>query len=244
MDSFFVFGLKPVLETLTTRPEKVEKIYLAQGRTFDGYDTMQRVAHTHKISITTVPSSKLSTMIGEGNHQGVVILMRSFEYVDLDEFLDGLDINTNPCLVLLDELEDTHNVGAIIRSAVAAGASGVIIPKHRSAPINGTVYKTSAGLVDKIPIIKVVNTNVAIEKLKKAKVWVVGLDGKRGTNMWQQDFKMPMCIVVGNEEVGVREKTLEACDFVASIAMTSQAESLNASVATALVLYEWKRQNS
>lgn len=242
-DSFFIWGYNSCDETLNTKPEKIEKIYLQEGKSFDNIVKIKNLAAKYKVQITNIPSIKIKNMIGEVNHQGIVMLMRGFEYVELDTFLKDLNINNNPCVVILDEIEDTHNVGAIIRSSVAAGVSAVIIPKHRGAPINGTVYKTSAGLIDKIPIIKVSNINSAIDKLKQKKFWIFGLDGLNGKNMWEQDLKGPTCIIVGNEEIGIRAKTSEHCDFLLSIPMSKKAESLNASVSAALAIYEWKRQN-
>jgi 23S rRNA (guanosine2251-2'-O)-methyltransferase len=251
-DSFCVFGINAVTEAIETNPQKIEKLYIQTGKKNFSAEKYKTVLSKNKIALQMVDERKITSLVGPVNHQGVVVLMRDFEYVEMDEFLKTLKIENNPCLVLLDEIEDTHNVGAIIRSAVAAGVSGIIIPKHRGAPINGTVYKTSAGLVGKVPIIKVTNINTAIEKLKAKHIWVVGLDGENSTktndgtrsDMWNTDLKMPMCVVVGNEGEGVREKTKEHCDYLVSIPMSPLAESLNASVSAALLMYEWKRQNS
>ncbi len=257
-DSFCVFGINAVTEAIETNPQKIEKLYIQTGKKNFSAEKYKTVLSKNKIALQMVDERKITSLVGPVNHQGVVVLMRDFEYVEMDEFLKSLKIENNPCLVLLDEIEDTHNVGAIIRSAVAAGVSGIIIPKHRGAPINGTVYKTSAGLVGKVPIIKVTNINTAIEKLKAKHIWVVGLDGENTSkssndstrsdmcksDMWKTDLKMPMCVVVGNEGEGVREKTKEHCDYLVSIAMDTRAESLNASVSAALLMYEWKRQNS
>jgi 23S rRNA (guanosine2251-2'-O)-methyltransferase len=242
-ESFLIYGTHASLEAVRSNAQKVERVYIKETLSNQNLDEVKHIASKNKIPVMFVPGSKLDSMLGDVVHQGICVMMRGFEYVDLDNVIKNLDKNKPSLFVLLDEIEDPHNVGAIIRSAVAVGAEAVIVPKHRSAPINGTVYKTSAGLVDKIKISRVSNITVAIEKLKKNKVWVAGLAGEGKTSIWDQDLTGSVAVVVGNEGSGLHEKVREHCDFLLNIPMSSAAESLNASVSTAILMYEWKRQN-
>ena len=143
----------------------------------------------------------------------------------------------------MDELEDPHNVGAIIRSAAGFGASAILLAKHRQSPITGVVTKASAGTIDRVPLVRIGNINDAIVKLKEKGFWILGLDGDGDQSLFEIDMKMPVCIVVGGEGKGIREKTLDNCDIKVRIPMENKVESFNASVSAALVLYEWRKQN-
>jgi 23S rRNA (guanosine2251-2'-O)-methyltransferase len=147
----------------------------------------------------------------------------------------------HPCFVLLDELHDPHNVGAIIRSAAAFGASAILMPEHNQSPITGTVIKTSAGMVFRIPIVKIGNVNQTVRLLKEKHMWSYGLVMDGDTTLQKAEFDSPTLIIVGNESDGIREKTLELCDVKLTIPMDPNCESLNASVAASVVLYEWSR---
>jgi 23S rRNA (guanosine2251-2'-O)-methyltransferase len=242
-EAFLIYGTHACLEAMRNNADKVERVYVKETLANDAIKEIKALATKHKVPVLFVQGNKLEGMVGDVVHQGLVLMMRSFVYEDLDNFLKNRDQNKNMLFVLMDEIEDPHNVGAIIRSAVAAGADAIIVPKHRNAPINGTVYKTSAGLVDKIPIIRTSNINTAIEKLKKNHIWIAGLAGESTTNMWDQDLTGSIGIVVGNEGEGIHVKTREHCDYLLRIPMSEKAESLNASVSAALLMYEWKRQN-
>ncbi len=240
-ESFWVYGSHAVLEALETSPLKIEKLLVKDRYSGESIDKIKFLTSKHKIPLQFVPVTKIDQLVGDVVHQGIIALMRSFEYQDLDKILK--DAPNNSLFILMDEIEDPHNVGAIIRSAVAVGARAVIVPKHRNAPINGTVYKTSAGLVDKIDICRVSNIGLAIEKLKKSHIWVGGLAGESEKTIWDQDMTGGFAIVVGNEGAGLHEKVRENCDFLLKIPMNREAESLNASVSAALAMFEWKRQN-
>lgn len=243
-ENIYIYGRRPVEEALLTDPKKVEKIFFRENINIGDLDKITTLASKHKIPFLRIPQVKINQLAGNVNDQGVVALLSGARYVELEEWLKGIDTSKNPSVLLLDEIEDPQNVGAILRSAAAGGASGVIVGKHRQAPISGAVYKASAGQAARIPIIRVGNINDAVGKLKAAGFWIVGLAGAASKSLWEQDFKMPTVIIVGSEGEGIRAKTLEACDFPVHIPMRNGVESLNASVAAGLVLYEWLRQNS
>lgn len=250
--SFNIYGIHVIEEAIKNNLSKIEKVYFDEylikkannTKLLDLYLNIKRL----KISNTLTDRKKIEIMAGkDNNHQGVVAIMRSFDYIDLDKFLQNIKDKKNPCIIILDNIEDTHNIGAIIRTAVAGQVSGVILHKHSGAPINATVYKTSAGMVEHIPIIKVNNINSTIEKLKDnkyIKFWIYGLDMNSNTNIWQADYNTPTAFVIGNEENGISQKTNEHCDMIVNIPMDKQTESLNASVSAGIVIYEWKRQNT
>ncbi len=191
-----------------------------------------------------VTQAEIENLVGRGaNHQGVCAVIREeMLYTSYDELLKNIRNEKRVLLLLLDELEDPHNVGAIIRSAVAFGAKGVILPEHRAAHITDTVIKTSSGMNFAIPIVKVTNVNLTIEKLKEERFWVYGLGMEGATELPKTEYDEKSLLIIGSEGKGVREKTKELCDFTIAIPMEKICESLNASVACAVALYEWKRQ--
>ena len=171
------------------------------------------------------------------NHQGVMVEAESFKYKDLK------DIDKYQRLIILDQIEDPHNLGAIIRSAESFGFDGVIIPERRSASVSPIVYKTSAGAINNINIIMVKNTNRAIEEIKEAGFWVYGLAGEASSPIDQVDLKGKVCLIVGNEGKGLSRLVRENCDILINIPMKGFVNSLNASVASAIAMYEVLRQN-
>ena len=250
-DSFYIYGKKPVEEQLMRNPENVMRIFISDkmAKKDGGFQELRAFAKDHRIPINPVTKIKIQDYVGDVNDQGVVALLRRPEYTEFDVWEETLDMETMPGVVVLDHIEDMHNFGAIIRSAAAAGIAGVIVPKDRQAPINGIAYKTSAGALVKIPIVRVSNINQVIEKLKKKKFWVAAIDmadenSKDNSDLYAQTFDTPMAFVLGGEGKGVSEKTREHADFIISIPMENDIESLNVSVAGAVVMYEWKRQIS
>ena len=163
--------------------------------------------------------------------------------VFLDEFAKGLKINNNTALVLLDEIQDPHNVGAIIRSAAAFGISGVLIPEHNQAPITGAVVKVSAGMAFRIPLVAIGNINNTIRDLKKRGFWVYGLDGSSKKSISGESFDAPTIFILGNEAKGIRQKTRELCDALVSIPIDSKCESLNVAASAAVALYAWSAKH-
>jgi len=237
-----VFGRNPVEELLLHDPDKVEKIYL-RDNAGGGLGKIIALASENRIPLQRVPGKKLFELAGAVNDQGVVAQVSMVSYMELEDWLLQVSVATNPVVLVMDEIEDVSNFGAILRTAAAAGVQAVIVPKHRQAPVNATVFKTSAGTAGRIPIIRVTNTNQSLQKLKDAGFWVAGLDQHAETPLWKQNLILPLAVIVGSEGKGIRRKTLEHCDFTVSLPMANRVESLNASVSAALLCYEIVRQH-
>lgn len=238
----FIYGRNPVEELLQNRADQVEKIYINKKLNKQSFSTILSLASSNRVPVVDVPGSKLYELVGRVNDQGVVAAISQIQYEEFEEWLERIDPDQNTGILLLDEIEDPHNFGAILRTAAASGMDAVIVPKHRQAPVSAAVYKTSAGTAGRIPIVRAVNLNQAILKLKENKFWIAGLDMDGDSLLWEQKFDVPMAFVIGNEGRGMRQKTGEHCDFLLSIPMYNGVESLNASVSAALVCYEWRRQ--
>lgn len=243
-NSLYIYGKGSVGESLKSSPKNIKQIYLKEGAQGRDFDTLTGLAKKNKIPVHQISKAKMQDYIGDMNSQGIIAELVGFQYADLNDWLAKIDIESSPAVVVLDHVEDPHNFGAIIRSAVAAGASGIIVAKDNQAPVNGTVFKTSAGLVPKIPIIQVSNIIYAMESLKKAEFWLHGLHMDAEENIWTADMNGAIAFVIGGEGKGISKLVHEKCDFIISIPMEDEIDSLNVSVATALILYEWKRKNS
>lgn len=242
--SFYIYGRKPVEEALLHDPENIASVTVCDTVKSEVFSELKKYVKKHKIPFQTAQKNKIEAMVGDVNDQGVVAELKEFKGLDIHDWLQDIDIEKNPLVFILDEMEDPHNVGAVIRVAAASGASGVILSRHRQAPVNGTVFKTSAGNITKVPIIIVSNINDAMKKLKDAKFWVVGLDSEKGKNLWEEEYDTPMAFVIGNEGKGMRDSVIKNCDYTIQIPMEREVESLNASVSAAVIAYEWKRKNS
>lgn len=240
--NIFIYGRNPVQEALENEAERIEKIFVRDSLHDHQISTIFDLASSHRIPISHVPGSKLYDLVGSVNDQGVVALMSAVSYQDFGSWINEIDTSTYPAVLLLDEIEDPGNFGAILRTAAAAGISAVLVPKHRQAPVNATVYKTSAGTAGRIPIVRAGNLNQAIMKLKDAGFWIGGLDTEGDRELWSLEVDRPLAFVIGNEGSGIRQKTLEHCDYHFRIDMENNVESLNASVSAALLCYEWKRK--
>lgn len=240
--NIYIYGRNPVNEALKNEPERVEKVFLRQSVKDRDVQQILTLSSNNRIPVSHVPGSKLYGLVGSVNDQGVVALMSAIEYLDFEPWLEELDTSTYPGILLMDELEDPQNVGAILRTAAAAGIDAVLVPKHRQAPINATVFKTSAGTAGRIPIVRVGNLNQSILKLKDAGFWIGGLDQSGETELWELQVDRPLAFVIGSEDSGIRQKTLEHCDYSFRIPMQNNVESLNASVSAALMCYEWRRK--
>lgn len=240
--NIYIYGKNPISEALNSEPERIDKIFVRNSLKDANLSDIFTLASNNRIPISHVPGAKLYELVGNVNDQGVVALMSAVEYMDFGQWLSGIDLETYPGILLLDEIEDPHNLGAILRTAAAAGISAVLVPKHRQAPINATVYKTSAGTAGKIPIVRVGNLNQCIMELKDIGFWIAGLDIDGNQTLWELEVDRPLAFVIGNEGSGIRQKTLEHCDYRITIPMYNNVESLNASVSAALVSYEWRRK--
>lgn len=240
--NIYIYGRNPIQEALTTEPERVEKIFVRDSLHDSQLTNIFDLASQHRIPISHVPGSKLYDLVGKVNDQGVVALMSKVSYQDFGSWLDSIDTSIYPAVLLLDEIEDPGNLGAMLRTAAAAGISAVLVPKHRQAPVNATVYKTSAGTAGRIPIVRVGNLNQAIMKLKDEGFWIGGLDMDGDQELWDLEVDRPLAFVIGNEGSGISQRTLEHCDYHFKIPMENNVESLNASVSAALLCYEWRRK--
>lgn len=244
-DKVYLYGKHALREALLAKPQIVQKVFLDANA--EGDKEITGLLSQHKIGFTPMKSEKKS--VGEDAvHQGVIAVINIEKlYTPLEEVMGLLDRHPSnssgqaPCFVLLDELHDPHNVGAIIRSAAAFGASAILLPEHNQSPITGTVIKTSAGMVFRIPIVRIGNVNQTVRLLKDKHMWSYGLVMNGDTQLKNAVFDTPTLFIVGNESTGIREKTLELCDVGLTIPMSPDCESLNASVAASVVLYEWSR---
>lgn len=228
-----IYGRKPVLETIDAGVA-INKAYIIDQKTPIVGKIIDKLTRA-KVEIKFVDKNFFKDV--EGNHQGVMIEVESFKYGSLD------DLSDSEKLILLDKIEDPHNLGAIIRSAESFGFDGVIIPERRSAKVTPTVYKTSAGAINNIRIVMVKNLNRAMEELKDQGFWIYGLAGEAESSIDQTDLKGKVALVVGNEGDGLSRMVREHCDMLVKIPMQGLVNSLNASVASAISMYEVVRQN-
>ncbi len=240
-DKIYLYGKHALREALLTKPQAVTKVFLDTNALAD--QELSTLLKDAKIVPSSMKSQDAGKKVGDDAvHQGVIAVIQPEKlYSTLEDALKLFETQTAPCFVLLDELQDPHNVGAIIRSAAAFGASAILLPEHNQSPITGTVIKTSAGMAFRIPIVRIGNVNQTIRLLKEKRMWIYGLVMEGDTVLKNATFDTPTLFVVGNESTGIREKTLELCDVTLSIPMQPGCESLNASVATSVVLYEWSR---
>jgi len=205
-------------------------------------NTVIREAKKHDTIINYVKKERLDQMSETGKHQGVIAYAAAYDYASVDDILEKAEQKGEaPFIIILDDIEDPHNLGAIIRTANLAGAHGVIIPKHRAAGLTATVVKASAGAINYTPVAKVTNISKTIDELKDKGLWFVCAD-MGGTTMYDLDLRGPIGLVIGNEGKGVSRLVKEKCDFVASVPMFGDIDSLNASVATGVLAYEIVRQ--
>ena len=240
-EEFVIEGRNAVFEAFRAG-KTVDKLFVLEHCKEGSMNTVLREAKKHDTIINYVKKERLDQMSETGKHQGVIAYIAAFEYATVDDILKKAeDKGEPPFVVILDDIEDPHNLGAIIRTANLAGAHGVIIPKHRAAGLTATAVKASAGAVSYTPVAKVTNISKTIEELKDKGLWFVCAD-MGGTTMYDLDLKGPIGLVVGNEGKGVSRLVKEKCDFIASIPMFGDIDSLNASVATGVLAYEIVRQ--
>lgn len=240
-EEFVIEGRNAVIEAFRAG-KTVDKLFVLEHCKEGSMNTVLREAKKHDTIINCVKKERLDQMSETGKHQGVIAYIAAFEYATVDDILKKAeDKGEPPFVVILDDIEDPHNLGAIIRTANLAGVHGVIIPKHRAAGLTATAVKASAGAVSYTPVAKVTNISKTIEELKDKGLWFVCAD-MGGTTMYDLDLKGPIGLVVGNEGKGVSRLVKEKCDFIASIPMFGDIDSLNASVATGVLAYEIVRQ--
>ena len=237
-------GRNAVIEALRAGTA-MDKVYIAKGETDATLGHIASTARVKGIVVVEADHRKLDAMSVTHSHQGVIAVAAVREYASVSDILQSArDKGEAPLVVVCDELSDPHNLGAVIRTAEAAGAHGVIIPKRRSAGLTAIVAKTSAGAVSYLPVARVANLTALLKELKEEGLWVFGTAADGATSLYQADLKGPAAIVIGSEGSGMSRLVREQCDFLVSIPMRGQVNSLNASAAAAVVLYEAVRQRS
>ncbi len=236
-------GRNAVMEAFRSgRP--VDKLYVLDGCQDGPVRSITREARKKDTIINYVSKDRLDQLSGTGTHQGVIAQVAAYDYASVEDILKRAEEKGEaPFIILLDNIEDPHNLGAIIRTANLAGAHGVIIPKRRAVGLTATVARTSAGTLNYTPVAKVTNLGKTIDELKERGLWFVCAD-MDGTNMYQLDLKGPIGLVIGNEGEGISSLVKKKCDFVASIPMKGDIDSLNASVATGVLAFEIAHQRS
>ena len=240
-EEYTIEGRNAVLEAFRAG-KTIDKLYIQDGCHDGVLNTITREARKHDTIINYVAKERMDQMSTTGKHQGVIAQAAAYEYAELDEiFAKAEDKGEPPFIFILDEIEDPHNLGAIIRTANLAGAHGVIIPKRRAAGLTATVVKASAGALNYTPVVKVTNIAQTIEDLKKRGLWFVCAD-MNGETMYRLNLTGPIGLVIGNEGEGVSRLVREKCDYIASIPMHGDIDSLNASVAAGILAYEIVRQ--
>lgn len=239
-----IAGRNPVMEAIKSNTE-ITSILIAKGSSEGSIKAIIANASRRKIPIKQVSPIKLDNMAPSGGHQGVVAIIAPIKHVSLSDILKiATEKGEDPLIVILDRIEDVHNLGAIARTAEAAGAHGIVIAKHRAAPITAAAVKASAGALLHIPVCRVVNISRTIEELKGKKLWVAGADTEGDTKYYNANLKGPLAVVIGNEGKGISRLVKEKCDFLVNIPMTGKMASLNASNAAAIILFEILRQRS
>jgi len=237
-------GRNAVIEALRSGMA-IDKIYLARGETDSTLGHIASTARSRGVVVVEADRRKLDGMSRTHAHQGVIALAAVREYASVDDILNiAREKGEPPLIVICDELSDPHNLGAVIRTAECAGAHGVIIPKRRSAGLTAVVAKTSAGAVAHVPVARVPNLPALLEELKKQGVWIFGAAADGDRVLYDADLKGPAAIVIGSEGDGMGRLVAEKCDFKVSIPMKGKINSLNASAAAAILLYEAVRQRS
>ncbi|QQS47271.1 MAG: 23S rRNA (guanosine(2251)-2'-O)-methyltransferase RlmB [Acidobacteriota bacterium] len=239
-----IYGLSPVLEALRARRRSIQKLIIASGAGPSRLSELIEEARRAGVRIERRDRRALDELTRGANHQGVVAVLlreaRRDRYADPDDILDSM--TGTPLLVLLDGIEDPHNLGAVLRACECAGVDGVFIPEHRAAGINETVAKTSAGAVEYVKVSRVTNLVPLIDSLKQRGIRVIGVEGGGPTSYTDFDLTTPLALVFGSEGKGIRRLVLERCDAVISIPMRGHLNSLNVSVAAGVVLFEVIRQ--
>lgn len=239
----FVFGRHAVVEALQT-PDRVNRVFIQEGTSGRDAAKVIELAREKGIQVQTVPKTKIEDLVGNAVHQGLVASIAAYEYADLEDvFKKAEEKGEDPFIVILDGVEDPHNLGSILRTADATGVHGIIIPKRRSASLTATVAKASTGAIEHVPVVRVTNLTQTIEQLKARGIWVFGTD-MNGTDYRKWNTSGPLAIVMGNEGKGVSRIVKESVDEMVTIPMVGHVQSLNASVASALMMYEVFRNRS
>ncbi|MFY9570999.1 MAG: 23S rRNA (guanosine(2251)-2'-O)-methyltransferase RlmB [Blastocatellia bacterium] len=235
-----IYGLLPVLEALRSGGRRIDRLVIAEGARDSKLRAVIEAARRARVPIRREPRVALDRLTHNSNHQGVILVTSAASYADADELLSNVSPQT--ILLLLDGVEDPHNLGAIIRTAECAGASGVVVPERRAAHLTEAVAKTSAGALEHLPVARVTNLAAFIEDLKKRNVWVIGVESSARMAYTEFNYSGPLALVFGSEGHGLHRLIRERCDTLVSIPMSGKISSLNVSVAAGVVLFEAIRQ--
>lgn len=228
----YIYGKNSVTQKLKN-PQSIVRLYVAKNKHRD----LVSLAISKKVPYEEIEISRLNQMV-KGTHQGVVAQVKGYESVELKDLLNQLDMTQNPILVMCDQLEDPHNLGAILRTCDGAGVKGVIIGKHRSVTLNATVAKVSTGAIETIPVTVATNLSKTLTKLKEFGFWVIGADNTEAQDYREMPKDRPIVLVVGSEGKGISKEVKKQCDYRVVIPMKGVVNSLNVSVATGILLYE------
>jgi len=243
MSQEYIIGRNPVMEAIRSGRD-INKIWISEGANKGQIHKLIELANQNKVLIQTAPNKKLDSMV-EGNHQGVIASVAAYEYAELDDlFALAEKRNEQPFFLILDEIEDPHNLGSIMRTADAVGAHGIIIPKRRAVGLTAAVAKSSTGAIEYIPVARVTNLARTVEDLKQRGLWIVGTDAKGADDYRNLDGNMSLGLIIGSEGKGMSRILKEKCDFLIKLPMVGKVTSLNASVAASLLMYEVYRKRN
>jgi 23S rRNA (guanosine2251-2'-O)-methyltransferase len=239
-----IYGRQPVLAALRQKRAPLEEILVAEGLGGRTFSEVRDLARSAGVRVKQVPRSALDRLCRTANHQGLAARRGEFGYQDLEDLLAGLAGLKEPALlVVADSLTDPMNLGNLCRSALAAGAHGLIIPKDRAAGVSAAVIKAAAGALEVLPVCRVTNLSETLKRLKEENLWVVGAEAGASESLYEADLNMPLALVIGGEDTGIRPRVRQQCDLLVAIPFASQAvSSLNAAAAGAVVLFEIRRQ--
>ncbi|WP_203334916.1 23S rRNA (guanosine(2251)-2'-O)-methyltransferase RlmB [Planococcus beigongshangi] len=241
MEPEIIGGKNPVLEALRAERD-INKIWIAEGVQKKGIAELLQLAKERKVIVQFVPKKKIDGLT-DSNHQGIAAAVAAYNYAELDDLFKIAESRSeDPFFLILDELEDPHNLGSIMRTADAVGAHGLIIPRRRAVGLTAVVAKASTGAIEHIPVVRVNNLSQTVDELKKRSVWIAGTDAKESVDYRRMDANLPLAVIIGSEGKGMSRILREKCDFLYQLPMVGHVTSLNASVAASLLMYEVYRK--
>ncbi|MGO1060979.1 23S rRNA (guanosine(2251)-2'-O)-methyltransferase RlmB [Planococcus sp. FY231025] len=236
-------GKNPVLEALRADRD-VNKIWIAEGVQKKGITELLQLAKEKGVLVQFVPKKKIDSLT-DSNHQGIAAAVAAYNYAELDDLFEAASSRSeDPFFLILDELEDPHNLGSIMRTADAIGVHGLIIPKRRAVGLTAVVAKSSTGAIEHVPVVRVNNLSQTVDELKKRGVWIAGTDAKESVDYRRMDANLPLAVIIGSEGKGMSRILRDKCDFLYQLPMTGHVTSLNASVAASLLMYEVYRKRN
>nr|WP_245671958.1 23S rRNA (guanosine(2251)-2'-O)-methyltransferase RlmB [Caryophanon latum] len=235
-----IAGKNPVLEALRSGRE-INKLFIAEGVKKTGVQELMDLAKERGVLVQFVPKQKIDKLAE--NHQGIVAAVAAYDYAEIDDLFEAAKAkNEDPFFLILDELEDPHNLGSIMRTADAIGVHGIIIPKRRAVGLTAVVAKASTGAIEHVPVVRVTNLAQTVDELKEHGVWIAGTDAKGSVDYRKMDATLPLAVIIGSEGKGMARLLRDKCDFLYHLPMIGHVTSLNASVAAALLMYEVYRK--